>query len=98
MKNKVANALMAVGIVEMILSIFVGFIFANMGYDFEWGIFLLWSGIGIVSGLIFIGFATVIELLHEINEKLGPSNLGKENSVVDDSAESERADDGKFKF
>lgn len=80
MMNSVAFSLKAVGIIEMVISVIFGFVFGNMGYDFEWAIFLTWSGIGIVFGLIFIGFATVIELLREIG-RLRPNGINTFNHL-----------------
>lgn len=73
MQNKVASILMIIGCFEIFIGLLLGF---KMAYDFyfEWPVFLLWAGIGTLSGIFVIGFAQVIELLHKINENLGTNN------------------------
>lgn len=51
----------------------MGMAFAQQSYVFQWSIAFTWWVIGIVGGLLFIGFSEVIRLLHEINEKLNKS-------------------------
>ncbi|MBD8006540.1 hypothetical protein [Bacillus norwichensis] len=77
MQNKVASLLMIIGCFEIFIGLLIGF---KMAYDFyfEWPVFLLWAGIGTLSGIFVIGFAQVIELLHKINEKLGTEENTKD--------------------
>ncbi|MGF6949952.1 hypothetical protein QF028_002457 [Neobacillus sp. B4I6] len=78
MGNPVGKALRVIGIVDIIAGVILGLILDNndeiYGSSFNFSVFILWSVTGFVSGLIFVGFSEIIELLHNINIKLGKSN------------------------
>ncbi|MEH7391291.1 hypothetical protein [Bacillus sp. JJ1474] len=79
--NKVANAIRGIGVLEIVAGIIIGFFLAE-DYLFNWTTFLLWSGAGFVSGIMFIGFAEIIDLLHSINSKIKGTDV-ETNQVTD---------------
>lgn len=82
--NVIANFLFIIGIIEIVAGIVLGIIFGTIeveGYyssytSFSWSIFLLWSVGGIISGIIFIGFSEIINLLNRIYYQINKSNEG----------------------
>ena len=74
--NSIAETIRIIGIIEIIAGLIIG-LFAGSQYRvFVWQLALTWWAVGAVSGIIFIGFAEVIRLLHEINVKINrPINL-----------------------
>ena len=74
MENGVAKTIKIVGILEMLAGFIIGYFLGNegTGYSSEMheSVFIYWVIIGFVSGMLFIGFSEVIQLLHNINEKL----------------------------
>ncbi len=75
--NEISAWIRYVGYIAIVSGIIMGLImgmaFAQQSYVFQWSIAFTWWVIGIVGGLLFIGFSEVIRLLHEINEKLNKS-------------------------
>ncbi len=65
--NAVAGALKAISVITYICGILAGLIL--LGDDVFSGLILIISGF--ISGSMFLGFAEIIKLLHEINEKTG---------------------------
>ncbi|GGM42841.1 hypothetical protein GCM10011351_30990 [Paraliobacillus quinghaiensis] len=69
-ENKVSNILFYIGVFEIVLGLFLGFLNGTVrtGYstEFVWSVFLTWFAIGFASGMLFIGFAEVIKILHNI--------------------------------
>lgn len=98
MDNKVANVLLGFGVIQIVIGVLLGFVF---GYDYyvDWGILFTWIGIGTVSGMFTIGFSQIIELLHQINLKLGASPSEEmDKNISTTELKSGRADDNKFKL
>lgn len=81
--NKVANAIRGIGVLEIMAGLILG---AFLGYDYEmnWTVFFVWGFAGFVSGIMFIGFAEIIDLLHSINSKIKGTNT---ESKQDDNIE-----------
>src|SRR5699024_4953016 len=53
----------------------IGLITVTMNhYLVSWSVFFAWTAGGFVCGMLFIGFAENIRLLHSINEKMQPLN------------------------
>jgi len=96
MQSNVANAIRGIGVIEIVAGIILG---GFLGYDYEmnWAVFFLWSGAGFVSGIMFIGFAEIIELLHSINSKLkGTKTIeDNENMSVDNNTAKKK---GKYEM
>lgn len=63
--NSVGNALFTIGVIEIIAGLLLGVVFGLYGSSAVY-MFFLWSGVGIISGFLFIGFAEVIHLLQGI--------------------------------
>nr|WP_295974362.1 hypothetical protein [uncultured Bacillus sp.] len=74
MKNSVANVLRIIGIIEFVTGIILGLIFTE-----RYQKMITWWIAGFVSGMLFIAIAEIIELLHEINLKLGSLTTDNEN-------------------
>lgn len=74
MNNGIAKVLKIIGLIEIIGGIILGLIFGTEQRTYSSSIdgstFIIWSSLGFVSGMIFIGFSEIIELLHSINSKL----------------------------
>ena len=71
--NTVANAIRICGIIIIILGTIFSFIVAGgdgRKYDFSLLQFLTPEAISIISGLVFIGFSEIIQLLEDIKNKL----------------------------
>ncbi|MCD8503441.1 MAG: hypothetical protein LRY71_19550 [Bacillaceae bacterium] len=66
MENFVAKLLFIVGVLTIIVGTIVGVLLMTTNAN---GIMFLISAV--VSGMFVIGFAEVINLLHQINKKLG---------------------------
>lgn len=66
MSNTIAKILRIIGVLEIFAGILLGVIIGLT----DGSIGFLWWGIGLVSGMIFIGFSEIIELLYSINSKL----------------------------
>lgn len=79
--NRVANLIRIIGILELIGGIIIGFLSASMDYEFIWSSFLMWSGAGFVSGITFVGFAEIIDLLHSINSKIKGSDIEVDQEI-----------------
>lgn len=80
MNNGIAKVLKIIGLIEIIGGIILGLIFGTEQGMYSSSIngstFFIWSSLGFVSGMIFIGFSEIIELLQSINSKLkGTSNV-----------------------
>ncbi|MBT2736185.1 hypothetical protein [Bacillus sp. ISL-7] len=79
MGNPVGKALRVLGIVEIISGVILGLILGNndeiYGSSINFSVFILWSAAGFVSGMIFVGFAEIIDLLNNISIKLGKTDL-----------------------
>lgn len=76
-ENIVAKILFIIGIAQMAIGIIVGLILGNQDYYISvmnWSIFFTWTIGGFISGMLFIGFAENIRLIHAINEKTPPLN------------------------
>ena len=72
--NGVANAIRVIGVLEIIAGLILGGFLGYDYYEMNWIMFFLWSGAGFVSGITFIGFAEIIDLLHSINSKIKGTN------------------------
>lgn len=89
MVNKIASILNALGKVIIILSFIIGFLLGIDGYEGGWIIFLHWGGSGLISGIVLIGLAEIIELLHkiaikmEIPHRVPKINAASKNNTID---------------
>jgi len=74
-KNHIASILFVIGIIVIVLSFVIGIVVgstANMFFPrFVMFAALPWWLGGFTTGMLLIGFAEVIKLLHQINNKLG---------------------------
>ena len=71
--NTVAKAIKSCGIIIIILGTILSFIIAGgdgRKYEFSLLQFLTPEAISIISGLVFIGFSEIIQLLEDIKNKL----------------------------
>lgn len=77
-KNTVSKILKIIGILEIIAGFVLGLVLGReeIGFStyYEWSIILTWWTIGFVSGMLFIGFSEVIELLQKISDRLNGTN------------------------
>ncbi|SFE04730.1 hypothetical protein SAMN05216238_107192 [Lentibacillus persicus] len=74
-ENIVAKVLFIIGVAQMAAGLIIGLVTANtIPYGMSWMLFFAWMLGGFVSGMLFIGFAENIRLLHNIHEKMQPSN------------------------
>lgn len=79
--NPVASTLFVIGIIEIAACFFIGMYqgIPEKSYeDYRWGLAFIWWVAGFVSGMMFIGFAEIIKLLHNINEKDNKGNKSTE--------------------
>ena len=88
MENPISKALKVIGVLEIAAGLIIGLI---LGYEdsaygsseMNFGVVFYWTIIGFVSGMLFIGFSEVIQLLHNINEKLRKNfNMPEEENEV----------------
>lgn len=71
--NTVAKVIKLCGIVIIILGTILSFIVAGGSgrkYEFSFLLFITPEAISIISGLVFIGFSEIIQLLEDIKNKL----------------------------
>jgi|GEM_PF-2959774 len=72
-ENMIAKILFIIGVAQMAGGLIIGITAVSVNYYMvSWSIFFAWAGGGFVSGMLFIGFAENIRLLHSINEKTAP--------------------------
>ncbi|WLR51723.1 hypothetical protein LC040_02115 [Bacillus tianshenii] len=92
-ENQVAKILFVIGCSTIGLGVISGFSFGyeNTGYrtEMEWSVFLSWFAAGFISGMLFIGFAEVIHLLHTINKKMNGAKVHEEVAQKDEDDEEE---------
>lgn len=72
-KNTIAQALKVCGIIIMVVGTIVSFVVANAGsldYEFSFSLFIVPEAASIISGLLFLGFSEIIQLLQDIKEEL----------------------------
>ncbi|PFN81998.1 hypothetical protein COJ85_28625 [Bacillus sp. AFS076308] len=85
MNNTVGNILRKIGIFNIIAGVFCGFFLGNTHSLFDsganWTVVLLWSLVGFVSGMTFIGFSEIIYLLQGIYIKINRNENISENEV-----------------
>ena len=70
MKNTVAKIIQVIGLIEIVLGVLIGLLVSNEYGEMNWIVFLTWSVAGFIGGMMFVGFAEIIELLHKINSKI----------------------------
>ncbi|GGG15414.1 hypothetical protein GCM10010913_41660 [Paenibacillus aceti] len=66
--NKIAKVILWIGIIEIFLAFIVGIVSGQpeSSYDsFHWAIAFTWWVGGFVSGMLFLAFSEVINILHE---------------------------------
>lgn len=66
--NRIAKVILWIGIIEIVLAFIVGIVIGKpeSTYDsFSWGTAFSWWGAGFISGMLIIGFAEIISILHE---------------------------------
>ena len=83
-ENTVSQVLFFIGIIQIIFGFFCGLVFGNdaLGYsEFSWSVFFTWLAVGFVSGMLFIGLAEVIKILHDIRLTL----ITNSDKVITDS-------------
>ena len=67
--NPVANAITVIAWIEFIAGFIAGIILGNAGEEFSLEIALIYWGISLISGIMFLGFAEIIKLLQAIKNK-----------------------------
>ncbi|QKY68342.1 hypothetical protein [Lentibacillus sp. CBA3610] len=73
-ENVIAKILFIIGVAQMAAGLIIGLITVTANfYMMNWQVFFAWTLGGFVSGMLFIGFAENIRLLHSINEKMRPA-------------------------
>ncbi|ALX48908.1 hypothetical protein [Lentibacillus amyloliquefaciens] len=74
-ENMIAKVLFVIGVAQIAAGVIIGLITANIiTYGVSWPVFFAWMLGGFVSGMLFIGFAENIRLLHNIHKKMQPLN------------------------
>ncbi|WP_100408433.1 hypothetical protein [Bacillus solitudinis] len=93
-RNRIAKTIFYIGIIEIIAGFILGFIFAQDGYAFVVSVFYSWTIGGFITGILFIGFAELIERQTETNMLLrqGFNISNKEFIAATTSAEVEIKD------
>ncbi|TFJ92738.1 hypothetical protein [Lentibacillus salicampi] len=72
-ENLIAKILFVIGVAQMAAGLIIGLITVTADYYMvSWSVLFAWTAGGFVSGMLFIGFAENIRLLHSINEKTRP--------------------------
>lgn len=81
MENSIAKVIRIIGIIEIFAGLFLGLYFGksttmdeyldDYTTTINWSVAFIWIGAGVVSGMLLYGFSEVIELIHNINKKLG---------------------------
>ena len=72
-KNPIAQVLKVCGIIIMIVGTIASFVVANadsLDYEFSFSLFIVPEAVSIISGLLFLGFSEIIQLLQDIKDKL----------------------------
>ena len=69
-ENTIGGILKAIGILVMIFGTIGSIYLATQGYEFEFGKFILPEIGTIISGMMFLGFSEIIQLLQDIKNKL----------------------------
>lgn len=69
-ENTIGGILKAIGILVMVFGTIGSIYSATQGYGFEFGKFILPEIGSIVSGMMFLGFSEIIQLLQDIKNKL----------------------------
>ena len=68
--NSVAGLLKVIAIITYVGAFILGIVFGKDNWgDFYFGVALIYWAAGFVSGSMFLGFAEIVRLLHEINQK-----------------------------
>lgn len=75
-ENSIAKVLKIIGIVEIIAGFIMGMILMNSTSEVDHqtvniSVFFTWTIGGVISGMIFLGLAEIINKLHSIDVKLG---------------------------
>ena len=86
-QNKVSKILFYIGILIFVINTGLAIYTGNMMAEFvgfNWAIFLDTALTGFISGMIFIGLAEIIKLLHSINLKMGSDVEATESESNDD--------------
>ncbi|WP_430788083.1 hypothetical protein VBD025_18160 [Virgibacillus flavescens] len=85
-ENIVAKILFIVGVVQITIGLLGGVIFGAAGMDygntFNWGLFCLWFIGGFTLGMLCIGFAENIQLLHRIYLRMNNDEIVNRNEIV----------------
>ncbi|CAH0122125.1 MULTISPECIES: hypothetical protein [unclassified Paenibacillus] len=68
--NMIGIIVRIIGIAVIIVGIVIGFVAGQLSYEFQLIVSLYWWCGSFITGMLFIGFAEVIKLLHEINRKI----------------------------
>ncbi|UOR12189.1 hypothetical protein [Halobacillus amylolyticus] len=63
-ENPVAVFLYTLGGIEIFAGLMIAIYMGQLDYEWQWGTFLVWFLPTLVSGLLIVGFAEVIKLLH----------------------------------
>lgn len=69
-ENTIGGILKTIGFLVMVFGTIGSIYLATQGYGFEFGKFILPEIGTIISGMIFLGFSEIIQLLQNINNKL----------------------------
>ncbi|AST90683.1 hypothetical protein BC6307_04985 [Sutcliffiella cohnii] len=77
-ENRIAEIIVRIGVGIIAFGILFGIVIGASHYEFDWLMALYWWVVSFVVGILFIGFAEVIELLHKIHEKVDLA-IGNEN-------------------
>lgn len=65
--NWIAKTIYWVGVLTVILFVIAGFSIGNNSYGFIWMVAIYYWAIGIIIGVLIIGLAEIIRLLHSID-------------------------------
>lgn len=69
-ENTIGEILKAIGFLVMVFGTIGSIYLATQGYEFEFGKFILPEIGVIISGMMFLGFSEIIQLLQDIKNKL----------------------------
>lgn len=69
-ENTIGGILKAIGILIMIFGTIGSIYIANQGYEFSFANFIIPEVGTVISGMIFLGFSEIIQLLQDIKDKM----------------------------
>ena len=69
-ENKVSVIFKVLAWCDFVVGFVVGIVSGQRGYSFLWSVALIYWVSSFVCGMVFLGFAEIIQLLHDIKRKI----------------------------